>query len=390
MSWRSGPHAAGHKPVKDVFLYGPMAWKLLADAVSGHDISLEPATLEGHGLSASGRFGFPTLYAGGGQVRGAVLTGENGAALPVDARNCVTYFAQGLGYGAVTRDITFQGQRREATIFMPSQTDTGLSNDWRFEVWEDAWGTIALNMAEEVGQHFGVVPASVLSWMMPMIQVRAAAREAANTSAPTRVRSDIAADRVEIEAQTNAHAGFFLTRSYTLRHPTFDGGTSPSVNREVFVATDAAIVLPYDPVRDRVLLVEQFRMGPFGRGDPFPWMLEPVAGRVDPGEKPSETARRECIEEAGLDLRKLLHISSHYCSPGCSTEYFNCYVGLCDLPDLSTGQGGLDTEHEDIRTHVLSYEDAMALIPSGEAANGPLVLCLLWLSQVRDGLRGGA
>ena len=138
--------------------------------------------------------------------------------------------------------------------------------------------------------------------MMPMIMVRAAARVAARASAPTDLRSDMEADHVEIDAQHNRHAGFFLTREFTLRHPLFRGGLSAPVRREVFVATDAAIVLPYDPVRDRVLLVEQFRMGPFGRGDPFPWMLEPVAGRVDPGEPPEETARRECVEEAGLTL----------------------------------------------------------------------------------------
>ena len=83
------------------------------------------------------------------------------------------------------------------------------------------------------------------------------------------------------------------------------------------------------------------------------------------------------------------HISSHYCSPGCSTEYFHCFLGLCDLPDTAGGQGGLETEHEDIRSHILSFDAAMALIPSGEAANGPLVLSLLWLSMERERLRAG-
>ena len=226
--------------------------------------------------------------------------------------------------------------------------------------------------------------------MMPMILVRAAARVAASPGVPTQVRSDLSAADVKVLEQHVRHAGFFLTREYELRHPTFSGGMSPAVNREVFVATDAAIVLPYDPVRDRVLLVEQFRMGPYGRGDPLPWMLEPVAGRVDPGEDPEETARRECAEEAGLKLSRLEHISSHYCSLGCSTEYFHCFLGLCDLPELKTGQGGLDSEDEDIRTHVLLFEDAMALISSGEAANGPLILSLIWLQRERERLRSGA
>ena len=146
-------------------------------------------------------------------------------------------------------------------------------------------------------------------------------------------------------------------------------------------------MLPYDPVRDRVLLVEQFRMGPYGRRDPRPWMLEPVAGRVDPGETPEQTAHRECMEEAGISLIGLEKIAGYYCTPGYSTEYFHNFVGLTDLPDDLPRLGGLDTEAEDIRLHLLSFDDAIALIGTGEADNGPLILSLMWLSQNRERLR---
>jgi ADP-ribose pyrophosphatase len=116
-------------------------------------------------------------------------------------------------------------------------------------------------------------------------------------------------------------------------------------------------------------------------------MLEPVAGRVDAGETPEETAHRECAEEAGLKLRSLELISRHYCTPGTSSEYFHLYLGLCDLPRLGHGLGGLDSEHEDIRTHVISYDRAIELLHTGEADNGPLVLSLIWLSRERDRVR---
>jgi nudix-type nucleoside diphosphatase (YffH/AdpP family) len=215
-------------------------------------------------------------------------------------------------------------------------------------------------------------------------------REAAATSAPTNLRAATEADKVEIVACDITHAGFFLSRRYTLRHPRFDGTLSDTLSREVFVATDAALVLPYDPVRDRVLLVEQFRMGPFGRGDPHPWMLEPVAGRIDGGESPEEAAHRECLEEAGLTLRGLEKISQHYCTPGYSTELFHIFLGICDLPETEQGRGGLVTEHEDIRTHVIDFSRAMALMQSGEANNGPLILSLLWLERERARLRASA
>jgi hypothetical protein len=181
-----------------------------------------------------------------------------------------------------------------------------------------------------------------------MVYSRAAARVAARRPAPAEVRTDTGIDTVEQLTRETPHAGFFLTQSYELRHPNFDGGMSPVVRREVFVATDAAIVLPYDPVRDRVLLVEQFRMGPYGRGD------------------------------------------ARYCTPGCSTEYFHLYLGLCDLPDTTKGRGGLDSENEDIRTHILGFEAAMHLLETGEADNGPLVLSLLWLQRERARIRASA
>jgi nudix-type nucleoside diphosphatase (YffH/AdpP family) len=242
--------------------------------------------------------------------------------------------------------------------------------------------------AEVLRGHAGGVPAKEMAARRAMILSRAWARiEARAAPAPVSLRSDTPREAVAESAVETTHDGFFLTRRYGLRHPRFDGGQSPEVLREVFVATDAALVLPYDPVRDRVLLVEQFRMGPYGRGDPFPWLLEPVAGRVDGGESPEACARRECTEEAGLDLRALEKISSHYCTPGYSTEFFHLFLGLCDLPEARQGRGGLATEHEDIRTHVIGFDRAMGLVESGEANNGPLVLSLLWLSRARARLR---
>jgi nudix-type nucleoside diphosphatase (YffH/AdpP family) len=222
-----------------------------------------------------------------------------------------------------------------------------------------------------------------------MIRARASARLAAS-GVPADIRSDTGADRIELLEAHVDHIGFYRFETRLLRHPTFQGGTSPEVRREMVVATDAAMVLPYDPVRDRVLLIEQFRMGPYGRGDPRPWMLEPVAGRIDPGETPEEAARRECHEEAGLDLARLERIAGYYCTPGYSTEYFHNFVGIADLPDDLPRFGGLDAEAEDIRLHILDFDAAMHLIETGEADNGPLILSLLWLARERARLRRAA
>jgi nudix-type nucleoside diphosphatase (YffH/AdpP family) len=159
------------------------------------------------------------------------------------------------------------------------------------------------------------------------------------------------------------------------------------LERAVFVATDAALVLPYDPVRDRVMLVEQLRMGPVARGDRAQWQLEPIAGRVDPGESPEDAAHREAQEEAGLTLRKLEKIAEVYASPGDSTEFFYIYLGLADLPDGSTGVNGLEVENEDIRSHLIGFDALMTMVDQLEAANAPLVIAAYWLARHRERLR---
>ena len=163
---------------------------------------------------------------------------------------------------------------------------------------------------------------------------------------------------------------------------------SQPVTREAFVSGDASVVLPYDPVRDRVLLIEQFRFGPFARGDTQAWSVEAIAGRIDGGETPEIAARREAREEAGLELHRLIPGPSYYPSPASKTEYLYSFIGLADLPDGITGIHGVATEAEDIRSHLVSFDRLMDLVDSGEIDNAPLVLIALWLARQRDGLRG--
>ncbi len=345
-----------------------------------------PAEVQGYRLSSREDCWFPMLLAAqGGRVAGILLS-----QLPPDVMERLTYFAAGLQHFPTATDVVVEGRVIKAQVFLAGRTDTGFDAAWDAKAWQARWEPLARDAVREMMGHQGRFSAAELPQRLPMILSRAAARQAAAMGAPRAVRSDMSHAMVEDISETTCHAGFFLTREHRLRHPRFDGTMSTPVTREVFVATDAAIVLPYDARRDRVLLVEQFRMGPYGRGDQYPWMLEPVAGRVDPGETPEQTARRECVEEAGLILHGLEHIASYYCSPGCSTEYFHTYLGLCDLPDKSRRKGGLDSEDEDIRTHVLSFDDALRLCSSGEADNGPLILSLIWLKAERERLRAVA
>lgn len=368
--------------MRTFFLHGPLGRAPLRARLAGQ-AGAEPATLDGHGLKAVKNTPFPLACA----QSGAALTGVVLRDVTPDAAARLRFALEAAGANCAARDVeTGAGERvRALTALMPEEN--GESGP---DLAPEAWEALAGAALDEILGYFGQRTAAQVAQARVMILARAAAQVAAATSVAAEYRATTGHEAVEVQQVQTPHQGFFLTRSYRLRHPRFDGSMTPPLTREVFIASDASIVLPYDPVRDRVLLVEQFRMGPFGRGDARPWMLEPVAGRIDAGETPESTAHRECLEEAGLTLHRLEKVSAHYCSPGDSTEYFHIFIGLCDLPELSRGRGGLDSEHEDIRTHVLSYEQAMGLLDSGEADAGPLVVALLWLAKSRDRLRATA
>ena len=179
------------------------------------------------------------------------------------------------------------------------------------------------------------------------------------------------------------YASFFGIEEHLLRHRRFDGSVSDPVARAVFTSGDAVTVLPFDPVRNAVLLIEQFRAGPHARRDRHPWCLEAVAGRRDGLESPEATARREAREEAGLELGRLERIAAYYPAPGVASEFITAFVGEADLR-AAGGVHGMDEEHEDIRGFVVDLDTALAAVASGEANNAPLLVSLLWLALHRE------
>ena len=117
-------------------------------------------------------------------------------------------------------------------------------------------------------------------------------------------------------------------------------------------------------------------------------MMEPIAGRIDPNEEPEQTAYRESLEEAGIVLYDILKVHSGYASPGANTEYFHIFVGLAAIEKNSAILGGLASEAEDIKGHVMSFEKFFAMLQAGELPVSPLALAGYWLANNRPRLRG--
>jgi len=190
---------------------------------------------------------------------------------------------------------------------------------------------------------------------------------------------------VEVIHKSTAYRGYFRIDRYRLRHRQFAGGMGPAVTREVFERGHAAAVLPYDPAADAVVLIEQFRMGPFVCDDE-PWLLEIVAGIVEEGEKPEDVARREAMEEADLTIGRLERICRYYVSPGGTSESVQLYCGRVAAPP-SGGVHGLADEGEDIRVHTVPFAEAQRLLAEERIVSSPAVMALFWLALNRDRLR---
>ena len=195
------------------------------------------------------------------------------------------------------------------------------------------------------------------------------------------------ASDVTVEKRETVFQGFFRRDKLWVRHPRLDGRQMRVFTRELFVRGDATCVLPYDPERDEVVLLEQFRLGVLGRNQ-SPWLLELVAGMNEQGESSEDVAQREGQEEAGLSFSKLEKICDYLVSPGGTTEMIHLYCGRIST-ESAGGLYGVEHEHEDIRAHVFSARDAIAMIYDGRVNNAAAIIALQWLQLNRSRLREG-
>ena len=192
-------------------------------------------------------------------------------------------------------------------------------------------------------------------------------------------------DDVEILSTETCHAGFFRLERIRLRHRLFDGGWSSLFEREILRPPGAVAALPYDPVAEAVVLVEQFRLGTHLAGDQ-PWLLEVIGGMLDHDEPPEAVARRETMEEAGLEVTAIVPVMRYFPTPGTTSELIHMFCVRVDSA-AAGGIHGLDSEHEDIRARVFAVDDALALLEGGRIVNAHSVIALQWLALHRDALR---
>jgi len=366
-----------------MFFYGTLCHLDLLELVIGRplrDGEVREARLPGHAVYWAKDQIFPMIRKEeGGFAKGIVFKADE------DALARLNFYEGGFNFDLEL--VVPEGEKDPVEVYFAQPGSWEFGAPWSLEDFIRDHGTHNLRTAASFMRLYGKVGRDEAMKRLPMLRAMALKGWRVGESAPNNKRAGMTTADVTLLHHVRAYDSFYGMDEITLRHKQFDGSMSGEMSREVTVTVDAMLLLPYDPVRDRVLLVEQFRAGAFLRGDMNPWMLEPIAGRIDPGENAEETAHREAMEEAAITLTKLLPLPHHYPSPGVSTEFYHCFLGICDLPDDIEGVSGLPEEHENIRSQLFTFDELMALLDSGEAQVGPLVTSALWLACHRDRLR---
>jgi nudix-type nucleoside diphosphatase (YffH/AdpP family) len=350
---------------------------------SAADLALAEARLPEHAVYWAKGQSFPMIRAQSGSVAQGLLIKGLGA----EDLARLDHYEAAFDYDLRDYAVELGTQQAKAQVFMPSSDRWEPGAPWALEDWIAQWGQISLYAAQEVMAYFGRMSGADVAQNFPAIRQRAASRISAEAR-PHDPQQDVTRDVMVHTAEHKALSWFGL-RAADLQHRKFDGSMGPVINRGGLWQGEASVVLPYDPVRDTVLMVQQFRTPVFLIGDPAPWMWEAVAGMVDPGETPQDAAHREAREEADLVLDRLEYAGGAYSSSGSSTEYLHLFVGLTNLPETGT-IAGRAAEDEDIRSQILSFDELMGLVDRHELKDLPSLSLANWLGRHRDRLRNSA
>ncbi len=355
-----------HPPVLEAVLGRPMDGVRRVPAVLGGAAIVELPDIDGAGLVARAD----------AEVRGWV------AELSGDDVDRLRYVAQVYGFAAETCQVSDgQGARPALTFFARGAVEAA---DWNEAEWRARVAPRMVRALIEIVAQRHCYSAARMAARLGAMRMRAAAWQRARARPGDGAR-DLARD-VVVHRHEVPYLNFFSVHEMDLQYRRYDGTMSAVLNRGALMLGEAVAVLPYDPVRDAVVLVEQFRAPLYMGGARDPWIWEPIAGLVDAGESAGAAAHREAREEAGVTLSRLVPLGPVYSSTGAVADYLNFYIGLCDVSDVGDGNG-LDAEGEDIRTRVIGYDDLMARIDAGEFMDLPLLTLALWLARHRTRLR---
>ena len=182
--------------------------------------------------------------------------------------------------------------------------------------------------------------------------------------------------KYKIINKKDLYSGFFKLKKLEFVHQKHDGSWTNKVDREIFSGAHVSTLLPYDPIRKEIVLIQQFRAGVISRYDDD-YLYEIVAGIIDENESPEETAIRECVEETGCKVNKIIPIQDYFLAPGSSESYYHLFLG-----EVNSFEGekimGLESENENILVKSYKVEHVRNMLKEKEIKNGLTLIALQW------------
>ena len=182
--------------------------------------------------------------------------------------------------------------------------------------------------------------------------------------------------KYKIINKKNLYSGFFSLNKYEFTHEKHGGTWTDKVEREIFSGAHVSSLLPYDPLKKEIVLLQQFRAGVLSRYDDD-YLYEIVAGIIDKDENPEETAKRECLEETGCEVKKILPIQSYFPAPGSSESYYHLFLGEINSFDGERIMG-LESENENILVRSFKIEQVSKMLKDKKIINGLTLIALQW------------
>ena len=371
---------------KALFFYGTLRDPETLAAVLGpyaDQPKVTPGQLRDVAVMAVRNEDYPIALPSPGEVGdGIVVEG-----LGEDAIERLAFFEDEFDYGLEPRRIETEDGHVIADVFIARDARFETDGPWDFEHWSRTYQPHFCRAAVELMDYFGVVPMEEcdLVWQGIRGRVLADLRAQADVARPFGAgpfdRSD-----VRVDALARPYQRFFGLEEMSLAPATYSGAKPDVQHRTAFLAADAVTVLPWDPVRDEVMVAEQFRAAVFARGDQHPWVVEAIAGRIDGVETPASAARREALEEGGVEVKRLAEVAAYYPSTGTLTEHVTSFIGEVDLSGAG-GTFGVVHEGEDIRAFTIPLHEAVDAANIGKWRDAPLLISLLWLQANADRLR---
>ena len=364
----------------DIFVFGTLKSETLRTIVLGRELAPKDictASIKGFCVYWAKEGPFPVMVPKeGSEAHGLVL--KNLSDVDVERLN---YYELGFDYVLSPTYVETNVGPAEASAYFCNNSDMATKKSWSYDDWLSDHSEVQYIAAKEFLDFFDTKYGDTAQAMYNKIFKRAEvyANEAANLSKVIENGPENSIN-IQVENIQREYLGFFALNQISLKYSQFDGDISELKNRVILMGSEASLILPYDPVLDKVLLVEQFRIGPFCRGDRAPWVFEPVAGIIEVGETPDEAAKREVFEEAGLEVTQLVKMGSGYPNPGEATSYFYNYIAIVDLSEYSQGIYGAKNEGEDIRTHVIDFNTVLNWSVSNKLRVLPLNTMVLWLA----------